>query len=90
VCLEISEGLKILHCTSDILNIVDLGGNIEITIYGDRDLAGEVVFEGRNIEKVIAGTINDEVVKMVSYGERIVFYYSHLHKNEIVLTIKIN
>ena len=46
VCLEISEGLNILHSTSDILGITESDEGLQITLYGDRDLAGEIVFEG--------------------------------------------
>ena len=46
VCLEVADGIKILHSTSDILGVARNGGHLEITLHGDRDLAGEIVFEG--------------------------------------------
>ena len=52
VCMEISAGLKILHSTSDILDIEEANGKLNITLYGDRDLAGEIVFEGPAVKKI--------------------------------------
>jgi beta-galactosidase len=89
VCLEVSDGLKILHSTSDILGIAKIEGHLEITLYGDRDLAGEIVFEGKNVDRIKSATIDGDVVKMVSDGKRIAFTYSHKLKAEVVITINI-
>ena len=90
VCLEIADGLKILHSTSDILSITKVTGQIEITLYGDRDLAGEIVFEGRNVQSIQSATICGESVKMVCDNKRIALIYNHNHKEEMVLKIKPN
>ena len=90
VCLEISDGLKILHCTSDILGVDENDGQLEIVLYGDRDLAGEIVFEGKNVEKIKSATICGETVKMFNDEKRIAFIYSHKHKKEMVLNIRID
>ena len=90
VCLEISDGLKILHSTSDILGIDKKSSQIEITLYGNRDLAGETVFEGENVKRIQSATLDGETVKMVRDNKRIAFIYSHKHKNQIILNIKIN
>jgi len=89
VCMEISDGLKILHSTSDILGVEEINGQLEITLYGDRDLAGEIVFEGVNVKKIKSATICGGTVKMVSDDRRIAFNYSHKHKKEMVLNIRI-
>ncbi|MDP4282724.1 MAG: beta-galactosidase, partial [Bacteroidota bacterium] len=34
VCLDIVEGIEILHCTSDILNITEKEDHFEMTLYG--------------------------------------------------------
>ena len=85
VCLEISAGLQILHSTSDILGIVAEHGQVGITLYGDRDLAGEIVFEGENVAQINSITIANEPVKMLSSGKRIVVNYPHKHKEEFVI-----
>jgi beta-galactosidase len=90
VCLEISGGLQILHSTSDILGIVAKYGQIEITLFGDRDLAGEIVFEGENVAQINSITIDDKPAKMLSSGKRIVVNYPHKHKKEIILRMKLN
>lgn len=90
VCMEISDGLKILHSTSDILGVEEINGQLEITLYGDRDLAGEIVFEGVNVKKIKSATLDDEAIKMVRDDKRMAFNYSHKHKEETILKIKIN
>ncbi|MEI7490225.1 MAG: beta-galactosidase [Bacteroidota bacterium] len=90
LCLEVSEGLKILHCTSDILGIEENFGQIEIMLYGDRDLAGEIVFEGENVNKIISATLRGKTVKVVRDEKRIAFIYNHKHKTEMILNIVIS
>ncbi len=90
VCLEVSDGLKILYSTSDILSVEEVNGQLAITIYGDRDLAGEIVFEGENVNKIKFAAIGGKAVKMLSDNKRIAFNYSHKHKSEMILQIKIN
>ncbi len=89
VCMEISDGIKILHSTSDILGIAENNGQLEITLHGDRDLAGEVVFEGPKVDKIKSATIDGDPVKMVRDDKRIAFIYSHKHKDEMTLSIRI-
>jgi hypothetical protein len=89
VCLEVSDGLKILHSTSDILGVEEINGQLEITLYGDRDLVGEIVFEGANVKKIKSATIRGRAVKMFSDEKRIAFIYGHKHKKEMVLNIRI-
>lgn len=87
VCLDISDGLKVLHSTSDILGIEAMHGQIEITLYGDRDLAGEIVFEGTNVDKILSATLGGRTVKMFRDNKRVALLYSHKHKSEMTLTI---
>jgi beta-galactosidase len=88
VCLEVSNGLKILHSTSDILGVAGMKDHLEITLYGDRDLHGEIVFEGANVKKIKSAKLNGKAVKGVTYDKRIAFLYSHKHKSEMILNIK--
>jgi beta-galactosidase len=90
VCLEVSAGLKILHSTSDILGVAAIDGQLEITLYGDRDLAGEIVFEGPDVIRIESAEIEGEVVKLVMDKKRIALIYSHKHKEEFTLKLKIN
>lgn len=87
VCLKIAAGIKILHCTSDILGVVEKDGQLEITVFGDRDMLGEIVFEGSGIKKITSASTNGEDLKMMSDVKRIAFTYSHLHKSEMILNI---
>jgi hypothetical protein len=90
VCLEVSDGLKILHSTSDILDVSEVKGQLEITLFGDRDLAGEIVFEGKNAGRIKSATISGGTVKIVRNDKRIVLTYNHEHRKEFILGIKIN
>jgi hypothetical protein len=89
VCMEVSDGIKILHSTSDILGFAEKGGQLEIILYGDRDLAGEIVFEGANINRIKAAILGGEALKMKSDTKRIAFIYSHKHREEFTLEIGI-
>jgi hypothetical protein len=87
VCLDVSEGLKILHSTSDILGITDIKGELEITLHGDRDLVGEIIFEGADLKRIKSATIDGLPVKTVRYETRIGFIYSHKHRKEMLLKL---
>jgi beta-galactosidase len=90
VCMEVSTGLKILHSTSDILGISKTNNQLEITLYGDRDLGGEIVFEGPGVKTITSAMVDGEDARIVKDEKRIAFFYSHKHKSEMILTIKIN
>ncbi|HNS16690.1 MAG TPA: beta-galactosidase [Bacteroidales bacterium] len=90
LCMTVADGITILHSTSDILGIEMADGQIRITLFGDRDLAGEIVFEGTNVTKIKSARICDTAVEMIHVGKRIVFRYDHKHRRVIVLNIKLN
>ncbi len=90
VCMEVTDGIMILHSTSDILGVAGRNGELEIALFGDRDLAGEIVFEGEHVNRIRAATLSGEVLKVVSDGERIAINYNHKHKNQIILNIHVS
>ncbi|MFN8206071.1 MAG: beta-galactosidase [Bacteroidales bacterium] len=90
VCLDIAEGLRILHCTSDILGIKKMNDRIEIIVYGDRDLMGEIVFEGVHAHRITTASIDAEELQIQNDGKRIAITYPHKHKSELILSIKIS
>ena len=89
VCLTVADGLKILHCTSDILSVAGNNTQLEITVFGDRDLVGELVLEGEKVDRITGSAICDEPVKMVHDRKRVVVAYSHKHREEMTLSIKL-
>lgn len=89
ICLEITEGLKILHCTSDILGINEIDNQIEIILYGDRDLTGEIVLEGWKIKHIKSTTITGKSIYVSYNNERVSFIYRHEHQKQLVLNINI-
>ena len=89
VCMEVAEGIKILHSTLDILGVARNNGQLEITLYGDRDLAGEIIFEGPKVDRIQSATMCGGPAKMVRDGKRTAFTYNPKHKEEIILNIEI-
>ncbi len=88
VCMKIADGLEILHCTSDILGILEKDGGLEITLFGDRDLQGEIVFEGERVDRVRSASIYGAEVNLDRLENRIVLRYCHKHREEIILSLK--
>ncbi len=89
VCFIISDGLAILHSTSDILGISESKRGIEITLYGDRDLAGEIVLEGVNANRLDSAEVDGKTTKLVRKDNRIIINYNHQHNKEQILTLKL-
>jgi beta-galactosidase len=87
---EISDGLRVLHCTSDILNIIKTEKEIRITLHGVHDLQGEIVFEGENAGRIKSASIDCASVAIFQAGERKVVNYAHQHKTDfqLVLTLQ--
>lgn len=90
VCMRISEGLKILHSTSDILRIVKSGEDFLFTVYGDRDMPGELVFEGPGLKKILSASINENELRTIRDEKRLAFIYNHLHKDEQIICLKLH
>ncbi len=90
VCLYVAEGIAILHATSDILKISEDKKRFEIILFGDRDLAGEIVFESENSKKIKSVQIDGNKVILHRDGRRLVVYYQHKHRQEMILTLNIN
>ncbi len=90
LCLEIADGLKILHSTSDILGYRMDQGVLQLIVSGDRDLAGEIVFEGVRAGYVTSAAIEGDAVDVLRKGEHTVLAYSHKHKSETVLEIRVS
>jgi len=90
VCMQVSDGLTILHSTSDILGVSEVHGHLQITLFGDRDLIGELVFEGKEAKNIKAATLDGEALDLIGDEKRVVVVYNHKHKSEMILNIKIS
>jgi beta-galactosidase len=88
VCMEVSGGLKILHSTSDILGFEMRDRDLDLVLSADRDLAGEIVFEGLKSAAIQSADINGRPVDIIRLGVRTILTYSHEHRKEMVLKIK--
>lgn len=88
--LKVMEGIEILHTTSDLLNIQKENENTWfIEIYGNRDLQGEMLFEGTSISSIESMKLNDEIITPEFDGKRMKINYIHPHNNSAVLQLNI-
>jgi beta-galactosidase len=88
ICLEIADGFKILHCTSDILEIEKSDDLIEIKLFGDRDLEGEIVFEGEQVKRIKTASLNGLELKMRIEDHRVILNYMHQHESVQLLSVQ--
>ncbi len=88
--MTVSKGLKILHSTSDILHCWETEGELRLTLIGDRDLSGEIVFEGPGTGRILSAVTEGDPVKVLRVGERLVLNYRHKHMDEMILVIKLS
>jgi len=87
VNMKITEGLNLLHLTSDLLNL-SLEDNILIlNVIGDRDLKGEIVLEGDLINNIKQVKCGDLELEKITEGNRLILLYKHTCKKEIKITV---
>jgi beta-galactosidase len=87
ICLEVCPGVTVLHSTSDILSIAASEGGLAFTLYGDRDLPGELVLEGAGVARIAGATVAARATKMRRRDNRVALSYSHQHKQAFALTV---
>ena len=76
-----------MHTTSDIQRVNANGEAIDIFVVGDRDLAGEMVLEGKRVNGIKSVQINNEEIMANRYRDRILINYSHAHREPVRITI---
>jgi hypothetical protein len=89
VCMELTDGISILHSTSDVIGIVVDDNELKINIQGNRDLKGEIVLEGVNVFHVKSALIGDKSVSLNHDSNRLILNYDHKHNQELTITLKI-
>jgi hypothetical protein len=89
VCMPVAPGITLQHSTSDILSYSHEKGKLVFILCGDRDLAGEIAFEGAAAHQLQGATLDGIPVKPNTVGRFVVFTYSHRHHQEMVLSIVI-
>jgi beta-galactosidase len=87
VCLQLAEGVTLLHTTSDLLGLRREGNEIIMTLSGDRDLAGETVLEGPGAVRIRRVEIGGRRAETSVTGERRVITCSHGEGEELQLRI---
>lgn len=88
--LEIAPHLALLHSTSDILKIERHQTSIRITLYGDRDLAGELVLEGPMIKNIKKITMEGQEIEWIIKNGKVIVLYQHSHLNAFMISLKLD
>ncbi len=87
LCLQLTQGVTMLHSTSDLLGIRKEGNEIIMTLSGDRDQPGETVLEGPEAGRACRAIAGGIPAGINVNGGCIVITYSHLHGREMELRI---
>jgi beta-galactosidase len=82
--------LKILHTTSDLLQVSEVPNGFELQVFGNRDLMGEMVLEGTAVSQVKKMFFNNEEIPFKFVNNRILVNYAHVHQMESMLKIEWN
>ncbi|OED34755.1 hypothetical protein AB834_06120 [PVC group bacterium (ex Bugula neritina AB1)] len=82
---EVQKDFFILHTTSDILKIESSSDDIVIRLKGERDLQGEIVFEGSQVREFANVSLNGTPIQLNSLDDRFVCHYDHPHKETLLL-----
>jgi len=85
--LKLNDNLQLLHTTSDVLNVENSGKELFIKLYGHRDLMGELVLEGADIQNIKSIYINEKQIDFQIVDDKLVITYSHPHKKEFIIKI---
>lgn len=87
VCLQLADGVTLLHSTSDLLGLGNEGNEIILTLSGDRDLPGETVLEGPETGRISRVEISGMPAEVKVIRGRRVITYSHGQGEQQVLKI---
>jgi len=90
VGLKLSDGLQLLHTTSDLLGVEKTDWGWTLQLNGHRDLLGELALEGSGIEKITGFFLDDMPITYKMFEGKMVVNYSHLHNKEFALKIVSN
>lgn len=90
VCMNLADGITMLHSTSDILDIGITGNELCMTICGDRNMPGEIVFEGHNAGKISLAENGNRKLTICRKGERIAITYSHEQGQELAIRLRLS
>ncbi|MFZ5940709.1 MAG: beta-galactosidase [Bacteroidota bacterium] len=86
VCRPLGSGISLLHTTSDLLSCRVERGTVAFTLYGDRELRGELVLEGEPFATARQITCSLENAVIERSVNRLVISYPH-QKEEFILEI---
>ncbi len=85
--VRITGGMQLLHSTSDILKVEERGKRTVFTLWGDRDLVGEMVLEGVTAVTIKAAVSDGRPADVIHENERAIINYPHQHGREFTLEI---
>lgn len=88
--MDLTEDVKLLHTTSDILDINTNNFEILLLLGGDRDLLGEMVLEGSGLNKISKLQINGKEHFYTTTDGKLLVRYQHPHRNYIEISITLS
>jgi beta-galactosidase len=88
VGMELTEGITLLHSTSDILGREQAVNELIITLSGHRDMPGEMILEGPGTGRITSAELDGRAVEMHRSGGRSALSYSHEKGKESILKIR--
>jgi beta-galactosidase len=90
LAFELNPDIKILHTTSDLLQIEKTSNGYQFQLYGNRDLMGEMVLEVASVSQVKKIYYDEEEMVIKVVNNRLLVNYNHVHQKESVLKIEWN
>lgn len=88
--MPLEADLSILHTTSDLIEVSHHQGYIELKLMGDRDLTGEIVFEGNGIHRLFQATVLNVQADLIVHHDRKVIHYAHPHQQVLSMKLFLN
>lgn len=85
----IGNEIFILHTTSDLLEVKPTDNGIQLIMCGDRDLQGEIVFEGDGLENLIEVEVQGAKADILIHEGRKMVHYTHRHHSNIKMNVVI-
>lgn len=87
---RLAEDLYILHSTSDLLGVERKDDQLVLMLKGDRDLKGEIVFEGVAVASLQKVTLGQKEVALQEKDAYYYVHYDHPHGELLSLTLSLS
>ena len=87
VNVPLSEGIRLLYCTSDLLSVETEPGKICLILSARKDMPGELAIEGAAISGIYSMDVNGTVPDSQRDANRLILNYSNSDISPVILTL---